>query len=405
MDREIPAPGRGERSSSRRFDPKAPTTIHRSHPTQPDATAAIPSDLSQHARLFEQAGQLAESAKLALICELMADLNADQIQAILEFGQQFATRSHSVVDAAPAVSRTTRLLLKKDYTYQDRGLSEPTQYYVYLRRCKPKLDRYIGTLFYIPQGCTLAYGRDAEGRILFNPPHNIFQLKDSKNHLKDQVVRLICLEPPPPQYTFTKQQDDVPEIHLRLEYLDPATLQPQAEASYAFPRCMYEGGKLDRYRWEVSTVVRSPEAPSTGQSIEPQPKLPTFYLVNDDAAAVLERMQLWASWSEQATPQARCELVQHQAGYTLQNVSSKRRLFSFSPESAAVTLESSLPVLMQWFQNLGLAVSQTQSQKYSAAQLKLARSLFVDMSLPAESPLVALKKLFGVKFTETAGTG
>ncbi len=424
--------------------------------------------------VVEQVAQLQVKAKAALVRQLITQLETDQIQSILEFGLQEISDRHRKA-ATLSITHNTRLLLKKDYSYQDRGLSEPTQYYVYLRRRKPKLDRYIGTLFYLPQGCTLSYGLDEAGRILFNPPHNVFQLQDADHPEVIQVVRLLYLEPPPPDYTFDKQQNDAPEIRLHLEYLDSKTYQPIAKQAYPFPGCMYEGGKLDRYRWQVSIVTLPPDeslsrestpptsvaeplpitnsvaatanfdlvsprngglpeisnpfpprslsAPASAGSAEPsfhpaepiaaQPnrrvlELPlskslTFYLGDrTDADSILKRMRLWATWSEKAIPQSRWEVVQDGTVYTLMNSHFKRRILKFSADSASVALENSLPVLMKWFHDLGLAVSQAQSQRqYTTAQLKLAHALFIDMSLPQNDPGIVLKKLFGVEFSKT----
>jgi len=397
--------------------------------------------LSGSAKMLEPISQLEANAKVALIRALLTQLEPEHIQAIVEFGlREIGDRHHPEVLSA-LVNHNTRLLLKKDYSYQDRGLSHPTQYYVYLRRRKPKLDRYIGALFYIPQGCTLSYRLDAEGRIIFNSPHNVFQLQDSTNPAIVQTVRLVCLEPPPADYTFDKQQNDTPEIYLRLDYLDPKTYQSVTQESYPFPNCMYEGGKLDRYRWEVSMVLSTPLslaeqstqpldanlpplilaptfepsfnlagnlseaiiAQPTRQVLELPPKLLTFYLSNRrDSDVILKRMHLWVAWSEKAMPQSKWTVIQDGSIYTLMNARFKRRILKFSLDQAYITLEHSLPVLMKWFHELGLAVSQAQGQsQYSATQLKLARSLFVDMSLPQSDPLVFLKKLFGSKFSKT----
>ena len=437
-----------------------------------DADSASPDDLAAADGVLDHASQLKAKAKVALIRQLLTQLEADHIQTILEFGlREIGDRHRRGVSSE---NHQTRLLLKKDYSYQERGLNEPNQYYVYLRRRKPKLDRYIGTLFYVPQGCALDYFLDVEGRMVFKPPHNVFQLQDSANPAVNQVVRLLCLEPPPPDYTFDKQQNDTPAIYLQLEYLDPKTHQPIAKQSYPFPACMHEGGRLDRYRWEVTPMLLSPEAsvlhapldrlsmlePLTTESLLVAPQraelshalpadaaarldeftqgtiaaqaawidvqatvdasepvavptrrvleLPatrwlTFYLANRrDSEAVLKRMRLWATWSEKAMPQSRWELVQDGTTYTLMNAHFKRRILKFSSEQASVAFENSLPVLVRWFHDLGLAVSQTQNQRqYTAAQLQLAHSLFVDMSLPQTEPLVVLQKLFGLEFSKT----
>jgi hypothetical protein len=316
--------------------------------------------------------------------------------------------------------------LKKDYSYQERGLSEPTQYYVYLRRRQPKLDRYIGTLFYVPQGCTLSYFLDAEGRIVFNPPHNLFQLRDSTNPELTQLVRLLCLQPPPSDYTFTKQQNDTPEIYLHLEYLDPETYQPLKKQAYPFPVCMHEGGRLDRYRWEVEAVTAALAQPVNASDVSASPSIPVapaelatpvassprrvlelptnktlaFYLADSsNADAILKRLRLWVAWSEKAMPQSKWEIIQNDVLYSLVNAHFKRRILQFDGDRHCITLEHSLPVLTRWFHDLSLAVSQTSNSKqYSAAQLKLARTLFVDMSLPQTEPLLVLQKLFGVEF-------
>jgi hypothetical protein len=430
--------------------------------------AAISSSLAPYPEVLDQVGQLEVTAQVALIHRLISQLETNQIQTILEFGQQEVMERRRDATAL-AESRQTRLLLKKDYSYQNQGLSEPTQYYVYLRRRSPKLDRYIGTLFYIPQGCALSYSPNSEGQISFNAPDNVFQLQDTQHPEATQLVRLLSLEPPPPDYTFTKQQNDTPDISLRLEYLDAITYQPIAEEVYLFPSCMYEGGKLDRYRWQVSRftlpveahqpdfkvnlpanlhvasefaeVARSATKPRSqtnrlgktsakaaspasskmsdkaasrsAQEVQSPPpvrrvlELPptassTFYLSNRcDAATILERMRLWVAWSEKAMPQSRWELVQNGMTYTLSNVSFKRNLLNFSLDRASITLNHSLPVLAKWFHDLGLAVSQGQ-RKYNPAQLKLAQQLFVEMSLPQDNPLIALEKLFGIKFSKTS---
>jgi hypothetical protein len=267
-------------------------------------------------------------------------------------------------------------------------------------------------------------------------------------------VRLVCLEPPPPDYTFTKQQNDTPEIYLRLEYLDPLTHQPIAEETYPFPFCMYEGGMLDRYRWDVSTA-RPPDLSASSDSslkglgddqaasvaqLEPDAsrhisssnhdsaksnkrradelnvssprriiELPatvsiTCFLADREVSSqILERMRLWVAWSEKAMPQSKWKIVQVDTNFVLINANFNRKILSFSLKQSAVSLESSLPVLMKWFHDLSLAVTQSQNQRqYSSAQLKLAHKLFVEMSLPKDDPLPVLKTLFGVDFSRTS---
>lgn len=462
MDRKVPAPVVDERLAQAILGRKVETAIgllrqtENSYLTEYSGEIKLDGDRTPaHTAVLDQATQLDVDTKVALIRRLMTHLENEQIQAVLEFGQrQIAERQRQ--SSVASAERQTRLLLKKDYSYQSRGLSQPNQYYVYLRRRKPKLDRYIGTLFYIPQGCTLSYVPDAEGRIIFDSPHNVFLLQDFQNAAVTKVVRLIGLEPPPVDYTFTKQQNDNPEIYLRVEYLDAQTYRPLREESYPFPFCMYEGGQLDRYRWDVSTLILPVERSAVEEQAQtldtlaaeansfqpleldpeeielPVPPLEehpdlhesgknaakparriielpairssTFYLSNRcDAGLILERMRLWVVWSEKAMPQSRWELIQEGETYTLRNASFNRNILRFSLDRASVTLENSLPVLMRWFHDLGLAISQSQSQKqFSPAQLKLAHSLFVDMSLPPDNALVVLKKLFGAEFSKTS---
>ena len=446
MSREISPTGVDERIVQATIKSDVETVTEGGFQSALDAEATLEDDLRQ-ADLLDRAVQLPAKAKVALIRRLVSQLEADSIQTVVEFGlREIGDRHRHRVATSASVEHNTRLLLKKDYSYQARGLNEPTQYFVYLRRRKPKLDRYIGTLFHVPQGCTLSYFLDAEERLIFSPPHNVFQLRDSKNPDIIQVVRLLCLEPPPPDYTFAKQQNDLPEIQLQLEHLDLQTHQPIAKLIYPFPMCMHEGGKLDRYRWEVTTInpVELPVSPQhfsqtsvveplpitdsvpspqfnpnslpldrSGEVAQPlrrvldlQPKPLTFYLSDrGDADAILRRMRLWVAWSEKAMPQSRWEVVQDASGYALINSRFKRRILRFSPNLSAVFLEHSLPVLMKWFHDLSLAVSQAQNQRqYSAVQLKLAHTLFIEMSLPQTDPLVALKKLFGVEFSKTSST-
>lgn len=413
MDRKAPAPVDDERLAQAILgqpNEAASAPFHQAQPPE-SIDPVVNSFVEQHSELFAQIEQLQVEAKVALICKLMSNLDAHQIQAILEFGQREVRAPRS--RAAVKDSRQTRLLLKKDYTYQERGLSQPTQYYVYLRRRKPKLDRYIGTLFYVPQGCTLSYQLDAEGRILFDSSQNVFQLQDAKDESQVRVVRLLGLDPPPPDYTFTKQQNDHPQIHLRLEYLDPKTHRPVVEKSLLFPFCMHEGGELDRYRWDVRVIPPveynepahpAPATHSSRRVLElPNPSA-TFFLTNrNDTTLVVERMQQWVNWSEKAMPQSRWAINNDGNTYALINASFKRSILSFSIDQASVTLQSSLPVITAWFHDLGLAVSQAQNQgQYTASQLKLAHTLFVDMSLPQTDPLVILKHLFGVQFSKTA---
>lgn len=466
MTRDVPAPGL-ERQAKTAVEQAVEDATECFHSVLSTSNSASDCELEGRAELLAQAMQLQPKDKVTLVRKLVSQLGTDHIQAILEFGLREIGERHRQGPTAASTEHNTRLLLKKDYSYQTRGLIEPEQYYVYLRRRKPKLDRYIGTLFYIPQGCALSYFVDAAGRIIFNPPHNVFQLRDSQNPSHVQIVRLICLEPPPPDYTFTKQQNDTPAIHLHLEYLDPKTYQLLTQQTYPFPLCMYEGEPLDRYRWQVSTVTLSPEmtvprqhlvqssvaepfpaitstlpsAPNSSLSDPPleggipvltadvaQPVVPvlpepetaqparrvlelpttkslTFNLSDRaHADAILKRMRLWVAWSEKAMPGARWEVVQDSDIYILMNARFKRRILKFSPEQATITLEHPLPVLMKWFHDLSLAVSQSPSQKpYSAAQLKLAHTLFVDMSLPQSDPLVVLQQLFGVEFSRTVG--
>ncbi len=376
--------------------------------------------------------QLGDSDQQLVLQQLFRQLNVKSLTAVLELGQQELSSRRNAKNTVTRPPRETALTLKKDYTYQDRGLSEPTQYYVYLRRRKPKLDRYIGTLFYVPTGCVLNYVSDGQGNLIFQPPHNVFQLTDAKNPSLTKVVRLLRLEPPPADYTFTKQQQDTPAIYLRVEFLQPLTLEVISEQCLPFPSCMHEGGVLDRYRWDVTLVspqlqslttpapelladlvlTQPPSATPALQSTASTPKsapvlnLPltkssTFYLKQDaDVESLVERMRLWVSWSEKAMPQSRWAIAQTPGEYTLMNATFKRSILSVSLTDASVTLHGTLPVIVKWFHDLSLAVSQSQSQKrYSFNQLKLAHNLFVDMSLPQTDSLQLLKKLFGVEFS------
>ncbi|BAU10376.1 hypothetical protein LEP3755_08600 [Leptolyngbya sp. NIES-3755] len=438
MSREVPEADIEERLMKATMNSEVDAAIEEL--LQPDPGDST-SESDNQTVLLNRAAQLSSKAKVALIRKLITQLEPDNIQSIVEFGlKEIGSRHRS---GNTAIEHNTRLLLKKDYSYQSRGLSEPTQYFVYLRRRKPKLDRYIGALFHVPQGCTLSYFLDTEERLIFNPPHNVFELRDSKNSDLLRIVRLICLEPPPPDYTFDKQQNDTPNIQLHLEYLNPQTYQPISKQSYPFPKCMYEGGELDRYRWEVSTIELAPEQsisprstlptsvaeplptvetstkfdlqsvslpdeaiPSEPQRrvLEVQPKLITFHLTkSSDADGILKRMRLWVAWSEKAMPQSRWELIQDADSFTLMNARFKRQILRFSPESGSIVLENSLPVLMKWFHDLSLAVSQSQNRRqYSATQLKLAHTLFIEMSLPQSDPAIVLKKLFGVDFAKPA---
>ena len=144
--------------------------------SQLDPTAsALEDEIERQSDLLDQSIQLSAKAKVALIRRLMSHLEVDYIQSIVEFGlREIGDRHRHRAAASAIVEHNTRLLLKKDYSYQARGLAEPTQYFVYLRRRKPKLDRYIGTLFHVPQGCALSYFLDAEERLIFNPPAQYF---------------------------------------------------------------------------------------------------------------------------------------------------------------------------------------------------------------------------------------
>jgi hypothetical protein len=424
MDRKVPTPDDKEMPDQTRVEHQDEVADPRGSTAAEQDSSDLKRILQDHPALLAQLAPLASEVKAALMLQWMAELDSEQLQALIAFGQQQLASVHL---PAPPVQSQTRLLLKKDYTYQEQGLSQPTQYYVYLRRRKPKLDRYIGTLFYVPRGCTLSYNVDSEGRVRFHPPYNLFQLKDTQNPLSIRVVRLLCLEPPPPDYTFTKQQNDSPQIYLHLEYLDPSTHQMLSQDYYPFPFCMYEGGQLDRYRWEVS-VVSSPlpgaESHSSAASLDQlSPRLPTdtphrlletsqsaqFFLSNSaQAPLILERMRLWVSWSDRAMSQSRWEIVQSEPAnqtkqpqtYALMHSGSRRIILSCQLDQAAVRFNYSLPVVMQWFQDLGLAVSESPDRRqYTAAELKLAHSLFVNMSLSQTNPLVVLKQLFGLSFT------
>ncbi len=458
MSREVPALGANEGLVRTTLKPVDELAEQSDQPQISSTDVSLDNEVECGTDLLDRAIQLQPRAKIALIRKLLVQLETDQIQTVLECGLREIGDRHRRGVSSALTNHNTRLLLKKDYSYQERGLSEPTQYYVYLRRRKPKLDRYIGALFYIPEGCTLSYCLDAEGCIVFNPPNNVFHLRDCKDSSITQRVRLICLEPPPPDYTFTKQQNDVPAIRLHLEYLDLETGQPLSKQAYPFPACMYEGGMLDRYRWEVSTLSLSADLPESlvrssiyhpssgelpnlsqvtpsevaakrvpelnqpseiGQELLEAPtkvtpsnsrqvleiptvKMLTFRLVKpSDADVIVKRMRLWVTWSEKAMPQSRWELVQNGTVYTLMNARFQRRILRFSAEQSAIMLENSLPVLVKWFHDLSLAVSQAQNQRqYSTAQLKLAHSLFVDMNLPQKDPIAVLRKLFGTEFAK-----
>lgn len=435
MNSQPPFPVADSQHSAELLQKRVETSASQEHPESRDEDPPLMTG-SEVDRLFHQLSQFSDKDKLLFLQQFLGQLNSKQLQTVLEFGQQELASRQTYKSASTTVPRETVLTLKKDYTYQDRGLSEPTQYYVYLRRRKPKLDRYIGTLFYLPSGCTLNYVSDASGNLLFEPPHNIFQLTDAKNPSLNKVVRLVRLVPPPPDYTFTKQQQDTPAIYLQIEYLEPLTFEAIAEQSLPFPSCMHEGGTLDRYRWDV-TIVNPPanrlssippvtveiladrvlskpsvqskrlSAADSGSNKPAQVlNLPvheasTFYLRHPaNLAAILERLQLWVTWSEKAMPQSKWAIAQTNEVYILMNANFQRSILSISTTAATVTLHGSLAVTVKWFHDLTLAVSQAQNQRrYTFNQLKLAHDLFVEMSLPQTDSLKLLKTLFGVEFS------
>lgn len=211
--------------------------------------------MSRHTELFDRVTRLDFQTKQTLCQLLLTQLSAEQAQEVIDFGKsELAAREGKVSSTRKPPERCTRLVLKKDYSFQKLNLAHPTQYFVYLVRRKPKLDRYIGALFYVPGGVPLSYFPDADGRIVFTPPNNIFKLVDSESS-QVQVVRLVAIEPPPSGYTFERGQEDSPEIYLSLDYLDPVSYDLLRSERYHYPTCMYEGGELDRYRWKVELLV------------------------------------------------------------------------------------------------------------------------------------------------------
>ncbi|MBI4783774.1 MAG: hypothetical protein HY785_21030 [Oscillatoriophycideae cyanobacterium NC_groundwater_1537_Pr4_S-0.65um_50_18] len=221
----------------------------------------------RHSELFEMALRLDPQAKQSLCQLLLTQLSAEQTREVIDFSRsELAAREGKGSLTRKPAERCTRLVLKKDYSFQKLNLAHPTQYFVYLVRRKPKLDRYIGALFYVPSGVSLSYFPDAEGRIVFTPPHNVFKLVDSES-AQTQVVRLASIEPPPAEYTFERGQEDVPEIYLCLDYLDPVTYEWVRSERYHYPTCMYEGGKLDRYRWKVEPLELPVEIQTRLQSL------------------------------------------------------------------------------------------------------------------------------------------
>ncbi|HEY9643341.1 MAG TPA: hypothetical protein V6C57_22825, partial [Coleofasciculaceae cyanobacterium] len=214
-----------------------------------------------------------------------------QAREIIDFAKsELAAREGRVSAIRKPPERCTRLVLKKDYSFQKLNLAHPTQYFVYLVRRKPKLDRYIGALFYISQGFPLSYFPDADGRIVFTQPNNVFKLVDSQS-LQTQVVRLVSVDPPPPDYTFERGQEDTPEIYLRLDYLNPVTYEPLNSECYPYPNCMYEGGELDRYRWKVEPLVLPLEVQTRLQSIPSAQPLSSAPGVEADLVPVVQRRE------------------------------------------------------------------------------------------------------------------
>ncbi len=219
--------------------------------------SSLEGQISRHTDLFDRVARLDSQTKQTLCQLLLTQLSAEQTQEVIDFGKSdLAAREGKVSIARKPPERCTRLVLKKDYSFQKLNLAHPTQYFVYLVRRKPKLDRYIGALFYIPGGVPLSYFPDADGRIVFTPPNNIFRLVDSESS-QVQVVRLVAIEPPPSSYTFERGQEDIPEISLSIDYLDPVSYDLLRSERYHYPTCMYEGGELDRYRWKVELLVLS----------------------------------------------------------------------------------------------------------------------------------------------------
>ncbi|NJR65561.1 MAG: hypothetical protein HC772_09985 [Leptolyngbyaceae cyanobacterium CRU_2_3] len=258
---------------------------------QPAPTENLLYYSASHSALFQSASQLDLKTKQALCQLLLTQLGVEQAREILDFAKlELAAREGRVSMIRKPPERCTRLVLKKDYSFQKLNLAHPTQYFVYLVRRKPKLDRYIGALFYIPQGFPLSYFPDAEGRIVFTPPNNLFKLIDSQS-LKTQVVRLVSVDPPPPDYTFDRGQEDTPEIFLCLDYLDPITYEPLASERYHYPSCMYEGGKLDRYRWKVEPLVLPLELQTRLQCIPSAQSLAADPLESTDLLPVVQRRE------------------------------------------------------------------------------------------------------------------
>ncbi|NJR65562.1 MAG: hypothetical protein HC772_09990 [Leptolyngbyaceae cyanobacterium CRU_2_3] len=135
----------------------------------------------------------------------------------------------------------------------------------------------------------------------------------------------------------------------------------------------------------------------------PKANTATYYLANlAQRNEVLERLRLYATLSELATPHAKWIIEQKSdkaAIYRLIHSKTKRLIIQFSVNDASITLQNSFPVIMTAFRDLARSASQT-SQRMTREQQTLMHKVHVEMGLPHKNPLEILEKLFGVVFRD-----
>lgn len=149
----------------------------------------------------------------------------------------------------------TRLMGKRDYKFYQKGKTR--QVYIYVRRRqRQNVSCYLGELFLIPEGHAYQFCSSPDGGLLF-PENNIFRLSDPKTG-RSHVIKLLKLDPPPPDYDIpdpgSKEPIDL-QLKLHLELLNPVTLQPQDRRFTYFPTCMHGAGQLSQSVWQVEVVA------------------------------------------------------------------------------------------------------------------------------------------------------
>jgi hypothetical protein len=251
--------------------------------------------------------------------------------------------------------------------------------YVYVLRRRDGVQRCLGAL--LPVEHDYQYRLPEAGGIVFSQ-HEQFRLTHKSDPQQVKLIRLLRLDPPPPDYDFEDDQPLNLQVGLHFESLNPFTYQPQSVHQVDFPDCL-KTGIFRKKDWHFEAIALPPSAATTFEVGSATASGQFLRVAPQAVPAVLEQIEQWEILSQSALKGDRWHLTISEVAYRLIH-GSGTLIVEYRTRDSLLWSEQSVPVLVQWFEELATGASP------EAQQIRSRLQAFVQRPSPILSDWLAL---------------